>query len=334
MSQYKKRITLKDVAQVAGVSEMTVSRVMRGTDTVSKRTQKKVLAIIDDLGYVQNRMAGALANARSNQVAVLIPSLSNQVFNEVMSGISEELDREGYQAVVGITNYSLEKEEELIYSMMSWRPAGIIVTNTHHTKRARNVLLNAGVPVVEMMNITDRPIDMCVGFDHGEAGRALALHLLKRGYHRFGYVGWNERDFAAATRFDAIEAELKKAGCSIVAPNQFERPPNLATGKLGLANLLALSPDIDAVYFSNDTAAMGGLMHCLQHDISVPKSLAIAGFTGLESSQHLPLRLTTIQTNRYQIGRLSARGVLARLANRQPKKVLDLKFELVEGETS
>lgn len=334
MSYQKKRITLKDVADVAGVSEMTVSRVMRGSDVVSKRTIKHVSEIIDQLGYVQNRMAGALANARSNQIAVIIPSLSNQVFTEVMSGITKELDREGYQAVIGITGYSLQKEEELIYSMMSWRPAGIIVTNIYHTERSRNVLLNAGVPVVEMMNLTKKPVEMCIGFDHFEAGRTLATHLLKQGHRKFGYVGWNEGDFSAAKRFEAIQATLKKRRCAIAAPDLFSGPPNLADGKLGLARLLELSPETEAVFFSNDTAAAGGLMYCLQNNISVPDQLAIAGFTGLESSQHLPLKLTTIQTNRYEIGRRSARYILTRLAGAKPKSTMDLKFELVEGETS
>lgn len=313
---------------------MTVSRVMRGSDVVSKRTIQRVSAIIDELGYVQNRMAGALANARSNQVAVLIPSLSNQVFTEVMSGITKELDKEGYHAVVGITSYSLQREEELIYSMMSWRPAGIMVTSVFHTQKSRNILQNANIPVVEMMNISDKPIEICIGFDHYEAGRILAEHLLLLGYRKFGYVGWNEGDLSAAMRFKAIETSLRKANCSIAAPDLFDGPPNLADGKLGLAKLLGLAPDVEAVFFSNDTAASGGLMYCLQHKISVPDQLAIAGFTGLESSQHLPLKLTTIQTNRFEIGRRSARYILSRLAGGKRQKTMDLNFELIEGETA
>lgn len=334
MTYNKKRKTLKDIAEASGVSEMTVSRVLRESGTVSNRTKEKVLAVVRELGYVQNRMAGSLATSRSNQVAVIIPSLSNHVFTEVMSGISEALDKEGYQAVVGISDYSLVKEEELVYSMMSWRPAGIIMTNIYHTQRTRNILVNTDVPVVEIMNVSKNPIDMSVGFDHSEAGKLLAMHLIQKGYRKFGYVGWNKGDFSASARFEAIETEVTKSNCTLYAPHLFERPPTLAAGKIGLSKLMAVEPNLDAVFFSNDTAASGGLMHCIENNIIVPNQLAIAGFSGLESGQNLPLPLTTIQTSRYEIGRRSARNILARLSNMSLQRIWDMGFELIEGQTS
>ncbi len=333
MTKIRKRRTLKDVAEAANVSEMTVSRVLRKSGTVSAGTRKTVLAAIDRLGYVENRMAGSLATARSNQVAVIIPSLSNHVFTEVLSGISEMLDREGYQAVVGVSDYSIAKEEELVYSMMSWRPAGFVVSNVRHSPKTRNVLLNADIPVVEIMNLPEDPIEMCVGLNHTEAGRALAAYMVTKKYRRFGYVGWNESDYAAAIRFQAIKAELERHGFGIFAPDLFNRPPNLASGKSGLIRLLEQAPDRDAVFFSNDTAATGGLMHCLQAGISVPDRLAIAGFSGLESGQNLPKRLTTILTNRYETGRRAARNILQQLSNTPVRLRWDMGFELIEGET-
>ena len=158
------------------------------------------------MGYVQNQLAGSLAKSRSNQVAVIIPSMVNNVFNEVMSGISEELDRAGYTAVVGISEYNLDKEEALVYSMMSWRPAGLIVPNVFHTERTENILRASDVPVVEIMNLTRNPIDMSVGLDQRKAGRALARHVVSRGYRRFGVVGWHDDDFSAAARFSEIRS--------------------------------------------------------------------------------------------------------------------------------
>ena len=120
-------LTLRDVSQASGVSEMTVSRVLRNRGDVSKNTRDKVLLAAKQLGYVPNKIAGALASQRVNLVAVIIPSLSNMVFPEVMTGISEVLETTDLQPVVGVTDYLPEKEERVLYEMLSWRPSGIII---------------------------------------------------------------------------------------------------------------------------------------------------------------------------------------------------------------
>lgn len=334
MTKTGKRPTLRDVSKVAGVSEMTVSRVLRGSGVVSNRTRTHVTSVIEKMGYVQNQLAGSLATARSNQVAVIIPSLVNNVFTEVMSGITGELEKAGYNAVVGISDYDLKKEETLIHSMMSWRPAGIIVPNIYHSERTFNILRNADIPVVEIMNLSNAPIDMSVGLDQKAAGRHLAQHLLSRGYQRFGCVGWNANDFSAADRFSAIEAHINQNGLEIFSPPLFDEPPNFSGGKAGLKRLLELRPDLDAVVFSNDTAAMGGMVHCMEQGISVPGQLALAGFSGLETAQNFPQKLTTISTKRFDTGRMAARCILNRLAGVPTKKVTDLGFELIAGETA
>ncbi|MEP3277818.1 MAG: LacI family DNA-binding transcriptional regulator [Stappiaceae bacterium] len=334
MTASGRRRTMKDVAVAANVSEMTVSRVLRNKGPISKKTRRHVLQMVENLGYVQNHLAGSLATSRSNQIAVIIPSLVNNVFTEVMSGITVALEKAGYNAVVGISDYSLEKEEALVSSMMSWRPAGIIVANLQHTVKTRNILANAGIPVVEMMNIAPNPIDVCIGLDHSAAGTAIADHLLSKGYRHFGYVGWNREDRAAHQRFQAIVEQIGSNNLSIVAPDLFEAPPNFAAGKAGLRQLLDIAPNLDAVFFSNDTAATGGMIHCIESGIDVPDQLAIAGFSGLDTGQNMPLKLTTIKTRRYDIGRLSARNILNRLAGQASDPVVDLGFEIIAGETS
>ena len=117
-------LTLRDVSQASGVSEMTVSRVLRNRGDVSQNTRDKVLLAAKQLGYVPNKIAGALASQRVNLVAVIIPSLSNMVFPEVMTGISEVLETTDLQPVVGVTDYLPEKEERVLYEMLSWRPLG------------------------------------------------------------------------------------------------------------------------------------------------------------------------------------------------------------------
>lgn len=330
----KKRPTLGDVAKVAKVSEMTVSRVLSGKSKVSDATKGKVKKVIEQLGYVPNHLAGSLATSRSNQVAVIIPSLMNNVFPEVMAGITDHLERAGYNAVIGISDYNVDKEESLIRSMVSWRPAGIILVGSQRSPSARNILRNASVPVVEIMELYDDPIDICVGLDHREAGAAIAAHLIARGYRRFGYVGFHEIDSSAARRFHGIREVLERSGQSIKAEKLFERPPDIEMGKEGLASLLEMSADLEAVFFSNDTAAIGGLLLCWERGIDVPGQLAVAGFSGLKSGQVMPRKLTTIATERYKIGTFGARAVLNRLDGQPVSPRLDLGFYLIEGETA
>ncbi|MCR9137669.1 MAG: LacI family DNA-binding transcriptional regulator [Alphaproteobacteria bacterium] len=334
MTYRRRRRTLKDVAQIANVSEMTVSRVLRGTGVVAAGTRRHVMGVVEELGYVQNHLAGSLATSRSNQVAVIIPSLINNVFPQVLAGITGELEKAGYNAVIGISDYDLEKEESLVTSMISWRPAGFITTNLVHSKRTRNILANASVPVVEMMDISGTPIDICVGLDHRKVGRVMVDYLLRKGYRRFGYLGWSNNDFAAATRYAAIRDRLAEEGLGLVAPDLYDRPPDHRDGKEGLATLLSDHPDLDAVMFSNDTAASGGVIHCLENNIAMPEEIALAGFSGLQLGQIMPRKLTTIRTKRFDTGRLAARSVLNQLVGQEVEKKVDLGFELIEGETA
>src|SRR5210317_851145 len=120
----RRGLTLRDVSEASGVSEMTVSRVLRNRGDVSDATRKRVLAAAKELGYVPNKIAGALASQRVNLVGVIIPSLSNMVFPTVMTGISEVLENTALQPVVCVTDYTPEKEERVLYEMLSWRPSG------------------------------------------------------------------------------------------------------------------------------------------------------------------------------------------------------------------
>ena len=182
-------LTLRDVSEASGVSEMTVSRVLRNRGDVSAATREKVLEAARTLGYVPNKIAGALASQRVNLVGVVIPSLSNMVFPEVMTGISETLEGTGLQPVVGVTNYLPDREESVIYEMLSWRPSGMIVAGLEHSPAARAMLAQAGIPIVEIMDIDGDPVDHAVGISHYRAGRKMAEAIIAAGYKRIAFLG-------------------------------------------------------------------------------------------------------------------------------------------------
>lgn len=328
------RATQKDIALAIGVSDMTVSRVLTGRGTVSAETRERVLAAVEAMGYVKNRMAGSLSLSRSNQVGVILPSMQVGIFPEVLAGITQELEKAGYNPVIGVTDYDLGREESLVESLLSWNAAGIIVNDFVHTKRTKTLLEKAGVPVVEIMQLSGDPIRQCVGFDHAAAARALVDHLLVRKYRRFGYLGWHGTQFAASVRFTAVRDYLAARGYALLAPSLYDAPPGVHEGREGLARLLEETRDIDAVIFGNDLMAVGALFLCDEMGLRVPDDLAVAGFGGLEIGQALPRKLTTIRFPRLEVGQRAARTLLNSLAGQEGPTVTDMKFDLMVGETT
>jgi len=330
----KRRHTQKDIARNLGLSDMTVSRALSGRGTVSARTRDRILAAVEELGYVKNRMAGSLSSHRSNQVGVILPSLQVGIFPEVLSGITKELEKAGYNPVVGVTDYDVGREESLVESFLSWNAAGIIVNDFVHTKRTKNLLSQARIPVVEIMEVSGEPIDRCVGFDHAAAARALTDHLLARGYRRLAFLGWHGTEFAASARFSAVREHLVSQGYPLIAPNLYHAPPGIQEGQDGLLHLFEQDDTIDAVIFGNDLMAVGGFFLCQDRDRTIPDDIAICGFGGLEVGQQLPMQLTTVQFPRFKVGQRAARAVLNSLASQNVPRTTELPFKLIAGHTS
>ncbi len=311
----RRPLTLRDVSEASGVSEMTVSRVLRGRGDVSAATRERVLAASKALGYVPNRIAGSLASSRVHLVAVIIPSLSNLVFPEVLGGISEVLEETGLQPVVGVTNYAPDREETVLYEMLSWRPSGVILAGLEHTEAARAMLRNAGIPIVEIMDVDGEAVDSVVGISHRKAGQVMAEAILAAGYRRIGFLGTQmPDDHRARKRFEGFESALAGAGVRLIDSEYYSGGSALLKGREMTASILSRNPDLDFLYYSNDMIGAGGLLHCLGADIDVPGNVGLAGFNGVELLDGLPRQLATMDTHRRDIGRRAAAIIAARAA--------------------
>jgi len=306
-------LTLRDVSDACGVSEMTVSRVLRNRGDVSASTREKVLAAAKELGYVPNQIAGSLASQRVNLVAVIIPSLSNMVFPEVLNGINKTLEDSPLQPVVGVTDYIPEKEERVLYEMLSWRPSGVIIAGLEHTDATRAMLKNAGIPVVEIMDVDGKPVDAMVGISHRRAGREMAQAILKEGYERIGFMGTKmPLDHRARKRFEGFTEGLAKAGVEIEDRAFYAGGSALAKGREMTQEMLERSPDLDFLYYSNDMIGAGGLLHLIDQGVDVPGQIGLAGFNGVELLQGLPRQLATMDACRLEIGQAAAKIIMDR----------------------
>lgn len=309
----RRPLTLRDVSVASGVSEMTVSRVLRNRGDVSEATREKVLSTAKSLGYVPNKIAGALASSRVNLVAVIIPSMSNMVFPEVMTGISEILDDTDLQPVVGITNYLPEKEEKVLFEMLSWRPSGVILAGLEHSEASVAMLKAAGIPVVEIMDVDGEPVDAMVGISHRRAGREMARAIVKAGYENIGFLGTKmPLDHRARKRFEGFTEALAKEGLEVMDQEFYSGGSALTKGREMTQTILERSPDLDFLYYSNDMIGAGGLLYCLDNGIKVPEQIGLAGFNGVELLDGLPKKLATMDSGRQEIGREAAKIIVDR----------------------
>ena len=333
-NEENRSLTLRDVSEASGVSEMTVSRVLRNRGDVSAATRAKVLKAAKELGYVPNKIAGALASQRVNLVAVIIPSLSNMVFPEVLGGISEVLETTDLQPVVGVTDYLPEKEEKVLYEMLSWRPSGVIIAGLEHSDAAKAMLRSAGIPVVEIMDVDGKPVDSMVGISHRRAGREMAKAILKAGFQNIGFLGTKmPLDHRARKRFEGFTEALAKNGVEIMDQEFYSGGSALLKGREMTEAMLERSPEIDFLYYSNDMIGAGGLLYLLEKGIDVPGQIGLAGFNGVELLQGLPRQLASMDACRRESGRHAAEIIAKRVAGEEVESVVELTPKIAFGDT-
>ncbi|MBY6002929.1 LacI family DNA-binding transcriptional regulator [Salipiger bermudensis] len=329
-------LTLRDVSEASGVSEMTVSRVLRNRGDVSEATRAKVLEAAKTLGYVPNKIAGALASQRVNLVAVIIPSMRNMVFPEVMAGISAVLENTELQPVVGITDYEPEKEERVLYEMLSWRPSGVIIAGIEHTEASKAMLQASGIPVVEIMDTDGKPIDTAVGISHRRAGREMAKAILRAGYQKIGFLGTKmPLDFRARKRFEGFTEALAKGGVEVIEQEFYSGGSALAKGREMTQAILEREPELDFLYYSNDMIGAGGLLYLLEQGRDIPGEIGLAGFNGVELLQGLPRKLATMDACRAEIGKKAAEIIAARVdgSDSEFEKIIEMTPKISYGDT-
>ncbi|SIQ96642.1 transcriptional regulator, LacI family [Aeromonas sp. RU39B] len=328
----KRRPTLQDIAELVGVTKMTVSRYLRDPASVAEATRLRIAEAVESLGYIPNRAPDILSNATSRAIGILLPSLSNQVFAAVVQGIESVTRPAGYQTLLAHYGYSPEREEEQIASLLSYHVDGLILSDSQHTERTRKMIATAGIPVVETMDFPSDPIDMVVGMDHRAAARGMTNLLLARGRTRTVYLG-ARLDVRTRLRMEGYYDAMQAAGLE----GRHLLTGNSSTFTLGgelLEQALERWPDLDGLFCTNDDLAVGAIMRAQARGIAVPQQIAIAGSNSLNIGRAISPRLASIVTPREAIGREAATLLLARLGG-QPidQPVRDLGFTLFEGES-
>jgi LacI family gluconate utilization system Gnt-I transcriptional repressor len=324
---------MSDVAKLAGVSMITVSRAIREPDRVLPATLARIEAAIRSTGYVPNLTAGSLASNRSRIVGAIVPTIDNSIFAETVRGLSTLLEEAGYQLLLGQTAYRENAEEALVTAFLGRRVDGMVLTGTRHSAATVRRLKAAAIPVVETWDLTKKPVDMLAGFSNRDAGRAIATYLLGRGYRRLGFVGGAEE--RTRSRFAGFEAAVRATPGAHLSRVELDAGTSFAGGREALARLIDGGAAPRAVFFSNDALAMGGLMECHRRGLAVPGDIAIAGFADLDIAAESSPTLTSVHVGSRRIGEEAARLLLGRFdGSAAGAPVRDTGFAVVARESA
>ncbi len=329
------RITLHDVARRADVSAVTVSRVLRDPAKVSEPLRRRVQAAVHDLAYIPNQFASALASSRTGRVAVIVPSLTNGVFDDYLRAAHDVFIPAGFQVVVLNSNYAPGHEEKAIATALGQFPEAIILAGVEQTERARKLLKQSGIPVVQTMEIANDPIDVNIGLSHFDAGYAAARHLFELGHRHVGHVT-APLDSRARQRVAGYRRAVKEFGSTpAIAAN--EAPSSVKLGGALLVQMMQEAPATTAIFCGNDNLALGALFECQRRSIRVPDEISIIGFNDLEFAASACPSLSTVATPRYAMAQRAAEVIveITRGSGKRPRnRQIDLGFKVVQREST
>jgi LacI family transcriptional regulator, gluconate utilization system Gnt-I transcriptional repressor len=313
--------TLAQVAAHAGVSPITVSRVVRLPDMVTAATRERVEAAMRALGYVPNLVAGSLASARTRAVGVLVPTVANAIFADTIQGISDALEPLGYSVFLAQSHYDDAREEKMLAALLGRRPEALIMVGSPATAAGSQMLRRAHIPVVETWDLPVDPIDAVVGFDNHAAGAAVARHFASSGRRKLAFIGGD--DPRATRRWAGFHQAAQEAG--------LEPPRRLVLARNAEAGVAAgaVLTEHDAAFAANDALAIGVLAGLRQLGRRVPEDIALVGLGDLQIGRLITPSLSTVRIDGEAIGQTAGRLT----ASQEGARRIDLGFTLLTRHT-
>jgi LacI family gluconate utilization system Gnt-I transcriptional repressor len=327
---------LADVARSAGVSTMTVARVLRQPEKVAPGTRARVDAVLKASQYTPDLVARALASQRSGTIGAVVPTLANSLIAEVIQGMSDELDQSGRQLMLAASGFSAEREEALVRTFLARRVDGLYLTGISHTPATVALLRGLAIPVVQGANLTDTPIHLAVGTRNEEAAAAMMRRLITRYGTAIGFAAAPSRDNdRMRDRRAGYLRALKDAGACARPEWMVECAMTMTGGRDAMGLLIALPRPPRALFCATDVIAAGAIQECIRRGVAVPGTIAIAGYDDLEIAAELVPSLTTVRMPRYEIGQVAARLMDECLSGQPPRQaVYNLGYQLIERDSA
>ena len=331
--------TLRDVAQVAGVSFKTVSNVINQHPHVAPETRARVLAAVEQLGYRPNRSARSLRSGRMGAIGLAVPELSLAYFAELADEVITVADERGIVVLIEQTGGDPRRELEALSGDRRQMSDGLLFSPLGLGNDDASVL-EVDFPLVLLgERIFDGPVDH-VTMENVDAARAATEHLIAGGRRRIAVIGAHEgeRIGSAGLRLAGYREALEAYGLPYDDALVVDAGPwHRANGAEGMRRLLARSVPFDAVFGLNDELALGALRVLREHEFKVPQDVAVIGFDDIDEAQYSLPSLTTVDPGRREIARIAVEVLLDRIGNRgspTPRQEYRSTFRIVQREST
>lgn len=329
-------VTLRTVAAASGVDVSTASRVINSAAAERERwasasTVQRILASAEALGYRRNTQAASLRTARSQQVGVMVPRLQDFVLATIFEGIDAEASDHGYAAFVTNSLDDDTQRESRVSQLLSRRVDGIIIADARTDDPLLRRLSDDGVPFVLASRASG---DFPGAFDddaHG--GFLVAEHLATLGYRDIAVIAGPEFTSTANFRIDGFRGGLRNHGLSLPDNRLVRSGFDADAGRMGMSQILAAGGAPEAIFATNDFAAIGAIGALRENGLRVPEDVGVVGYNDTPLAASLPVPLTTVRSPMVQIGRAAFTLLTEVLAGNVPQSIA-LKPELVARDST
>jgi DNA-binding LacI/PurR family transcriptional regulator len=334
--EVKRRPTITDIAERAGVAPMTVSRAVNDSGYVSREAREKVERAIKELNYHPNALARGLKRQRTHVVGILLPDIANPFSAELAQGIQEVLLERGYTSFITTSERSVQREQAALRALFDHRADGIVVA-TRETKAGNDFLLRmaeSDLPMVAVGRALNHPRVDRVTADHWKGGYEAVEHLIALGHRRVGFVGVSPINGAGLRRYQGYLDALREHGLPIderlIVGPAAQVGPGYSTqdeGYAGMKKLLSLRKPPTAVFARNDFTAIGAMCAVRDANLKIPEDVAVVGFDNVPLAAYTAPPLTTVdQPTRLQ-GQEAARLLLDRLEGDKTRERRDVGLD-------
>jgi LacI family gluconate utilization system Gnt-I transcriptional repressor len=325
-------VRVEDVARVAGVSPITVSRTLGAPELVRPETRERVMEAVAQTGYVVDSFASALRSGRSSIVPVFAPSLENPHYAAAVQGALDAFEGSRFRLLFAQTSHGGPIGAEAVEMIKPFRPAGVMFAGVVLDEAARAAIRTIGAPVVELWGERDGAVDMVAGVSPSLGTRLMGEHFAQQGYRRVVYCG---QTLASVGALAGFEAGYGAAGGALHRIQAVEGPGTLALGMAAFDAILAAAPDCDAIFFGSDLLAVGAMIRARILGIDIPGAIAVAGYGDLDFAGVLDPPLTTLRASDHETGKLAGAQLRRRLDGEPPlDPVIQVPTQLVVREST
>ena len=327
-----KRVTSKDVAQAAGVSRQTVSRVINNVSYVSEETRQRVELAVEQLGYRPSTLARSLSQQRSFTLGVVTFGLKYIGPSRTLNGIADKADELGYMLLTKkLDSFHAARIDEIIESLLSRQVDGIIwdVPEVDENRNWAHGIKNLPVPIV-FMSMDPKPGYSVVSIDSYQGAQLATQHLLDQGCQQIGHIAGPLDWWDARLRKQAWSDTLVKAGMQVSDRQWEEGNWSSASGAVAVEQLLAQYPEMDGVFVANDQMALSVLSEASRRCIKVPDQLAVVGFDGIAESANFCPPLTTISQDPQLLGGKAVEYLVDMIQARHEEKPITPQCSLIQ----